>query len=329
MWYIFLTLLTLESHSLTPTSPSEDVSSQWSNAMEAVALRKTEESVFLLKAFIEKNHSDSRILDAQFYLGQSLVQLDKYEEALPYLKTFIETAGIKLERKEARLLLIKSYLGAEKYSEAKLSVEDFQQSLKEPNESDLARIYLYRAEAESGLKKGNDAEKNLTLFFAKANELPDLGEEITRASFIKIQIKALECDSYPSQKNLPEDQLLDQMKKKSICLLEISTLLNTMGKNPDPKRLDLGFYIYKKSLQSFFQTALDPSLLLTGKQTKDSLKKSKVEFTLKLLDEWKNLLKNIKEILLVRETLKMKTEELFNFLNTLKEEPKPSEMKKT
>jgi tetratricopeptide (TPR) repeat protein len=311
MWFIILNSLIAISLGNTVPLPSPRPSELpisgadrlWSQAIEEFSAKWYDFAARDFQEFLEKNSSDARALDAHFYLGQSLFHQDAFIDAIRELRLFVETAGVKPERKEGRLYLVRSYLGAGLFSEALLATQDFARSLGEESSSDRARVVLYSAQAQIGLKQNLEAEKNLTAFFAAALDLPDLGDELTQAALVRVKLKSNECDRFPSSSALTEDQSIDQMKRKSLCTIEIASLLNTIGKNPEKKSIEKGLSVLQENLRSLQNMSREPPLG-KGKRTPKEWERAKTELGLKLDQEWTSSLELVFEILKPREILR-------------------------
>ena len=288
--------------SATSTAPgaSAEADALWNDSIEKFAARDWLRAAAGFQLLLDKFASDGRALDARFYLGQAYFQLDRYSDALPTLRAFVESAGIKPERQEARLYLIRAYLGAEKYSEALLAVQDYDSALTEASAAERARVLLYRAQAQIGLKQNLEAERNLSAFFAAANDSPDLGPETTEGSLVRLRLKGIDCERFPSSRELTEDQVIDQYKRRSLCTVEIAGLLSTMGKNPDEKRITSGFTVFEANLTALRDQAADPALG-RGKRTASEWKRAKSELATRLGTEWNETLRLAYEVLRVRE----------------------------
>jgi hypothetical protein len=282
MWFIILNSLIAISLGNTVPLPSPRPSELpisgadrlWSQAIEEFSAKWYDFAARDFQEFLEKNSSDARALDAHFYLGQSLFHQDAFIDAIRELRLFVETAGVKPERKEGRLYLVRSYLGAGLFSEALLATQDFARSLGEESSSDRARVVLYSAQAQ-----------------------------LTQAALVRVKLKSNECDRFPSSSALTEDQSIDQMKRKSLCTIEIASLLNTIGKNPEKKSIEKGLSVLQENLRSLQNMSREPPLG-KGKRTPKEWERAKTELGLKLDQEWTSSLELVFEILKPREILR-------------------------
>ncbi len=210
---------------LTSAEPKATADSLWNEGMEAFIKRKWKIAEASLRALAAEYPSDSRVLDAKLAIGRILHEKRDWDGMIAVLREYLDVAGKRPEVKEARLLLGNAYLKTKKWSEANLLSQEILEHTSIEDFSDRARALLIQAQAQIGLNQIVNGERTLALFEGLSAGRGDLDEENAEFSFLKGFLKSKECARFPSEAELPEDQLLHQFARKSVCLIDEAQLL--------------------------------------------------------------------------------------------------------
>lgn len=294
-----------EGHRLVDQVSSEEkakASELWNKALEAFSARTYKSSIKLLTEYVEKYPGTPDSIEARYFLGQSYLFTKSAKEAIPYFTSVIEIRGRTVLGNEARCYLGQSYLDESKFTEAYLVSEELlSQDAIGPNLR--AKALLIRAHAQVGLKQNVEAEKTLVAFQTVAESDPELERETAASFLVSLLLKENHCNSLPSEKALPEDQVMDQIARKGICILEMGTLLVKASKRLSGEELLLASESLTKSLSEYRKNCESPPLG-RGKMNAARMKTARAELSEKLLDGYKNTEKLLKEAFRDRENLK-------------------------
>ncbi len=222
----------------------------WNKAMEKFAARKFRESVLDLQEYVNRHPGTPEALDARYHLGQSYLFMKSPLPAIPIFISVIEIRGKSDLGNEARTYLGQAYLDASKFTEAHLVSEEL---LSQENLGNFFRskALLIRAHAQAGLNQNTEAEKTLATFQAIADNDPELERETANSFLVSLLLKSNRCDALPTGKSLPEDQIIDQMARKGICVLEMATLLARAAKKLSDDELTQAAETLSSSLKEY------------------------------------------------------------------------------
>jgi tetratricopeptide (TPR) repeat protein len=192
--------------------------------MDKFAARNFKGAVKFLEDYVNRYPGTPEAIDARYHLAQSYLFSNRPAAAIPMFLSVIEIRGKSALGNEARTYLGQAYLDASKFTEAYL-VSDELLDQPELGATFRAKALLIRAHAQAGLGQTLEAEKTLVAFQAIAESDPELERETANSFLVSLLLKSNRCDALPSAKALPEDQVLDQIARKGICVLEMGTLL--------------------------------------------------------------------------------------------------------
>jgi TolA-binding protein len=280
----------------------------WSTAMEKFSAREFKGAVKLLEEYVNRYPGTPDSVDARYDLAQSYLYTKRPDSAIPLFLSVIEIRGNSLLGNEARTYLGQSYLDAGKFTEAYLvSDELLAQSDLPP--TFRAKALLIRAHAQAGLGQNLEAEKTLVAFQSVAENDPELERETATSFLVSLLLRSNRCDALPSAKALPEDQLLDQMERKGICILEMATMLSRAAKKLGPSEISQAAGTLVSSVEAYRRECSDPGLA-RGRLSKSKYSAAKKEITEKLADGCRNAEKLLRETFRGRENLKAVLEQL-------------------
>jgi hypothetical protein len=274
----------------------------WSTAMDKFAGRNFRESAKLLEDYVNRYPGTPESIDARYHLAQSYLFSKNPGSAIPSFLAVIEIRGRSELGNEARTYLGQSYLDASKFTEAYLVSEELLDQT-ELGENFRAKALLIRAHAQAGLGQNLEAEKTLVAFQAIAESDPELERETANSFLVSLLLKSNHCDALPSAKALPEDQVLDQMARKGICVLEMGTLLARAAKRLSGDEIMQAADTLASSLTLYRRACASPPLT-AGKLGKAKFANAKKELTAKLKEGCANAEKLLLETFRDRENLK-------------------------
>jgi len=239
---------------------ASDAQSVWNQGMEQFLARKYPAAITSLKSYLNRFPGEINALDARFYLGQSYLFGKKPKEAVTYLQSFIEAGGKLPQVNEARRYLGSAYLDLNQFTEAYLVSEELLIQTDLSNHS-RARALLLRAQAQTGLKQNFEAEKSLITFQTVADRDPELEGELAESYLVSLDLKRAQCAMLPSAKTLPEDQLLDQISRKGLCVLEMGASLVKGSSKLDVPHLSEAATTLESAWKSLQKACEKPALL--------------------------------------------------------------------
>lgn len=275
----------------------------WNQAMEAFSARSYKTSAKLLGEYVEKYPGTVEAIDARYFLAQSHLFGKNAKAAIPFFTSVIEIRGRSALGNEARTYLGQSYLDESKFSEAYLVSEELL-SQENLGSTFRAKALLLRAHAQAGLKQNFEAEKTLVAFQTVAESDPELEKETASSFLVSLLLKANHCDSLPSGKALPEDQVIDQISRKGVCILEMATLLVKASKRISEEELTTAGEALAASLSTYRKDCEAPPLA-AGKLSASKAKVAKAELAEKLLEGYRSSEKLLAESFRERENLKL------------------------
>lgn len=274
----------------------------WSTAMDKFAARDFKTSAKLLEEYVNKYPGTPESVDARYHLAQSQLFAKTPGAAIPNFLAVIEIRGKSDLGNEARTYLGQSYLDAGKFSEAYL-VSDELLDQKNLGATFRAKALLIRAHAQAGLGQNFEAEKTLVAFQSVAESDPELERETANSFLVSLLLKSNHCDALPSAKALPEDQVLDQMARKGICILEMGTLLARAAKRLGEAEIAQAADTLVGSLNAYRRECDSPPLA-RGKRTPAKFAVAKKELAEKLKEGCRNADRLLRETFRDRENLK-------------------------
>ncbi len=289
----------------TPVVAAEEgakAAALWSTAMEKFAARNFKAAIPLLEDYVNRYPGTPDSLDARYHLAQSYLFSKSPGTAIPSFIAVIEIRGKSDLGNEARTYLGQSYLDASKFTEAYL-VSDELLDQKDLGATFRAKALLIRAHAQAGLGQNFEAEKTLVAFQTIAENDPELERETANSFLVSLLLKSNRCDALPSAKTLPEDQVLDQVARKGICVLEMGTLLVKAAKKLSNEEIFQAADTLVGSLRNYHQVCEAPPLA-PGKMTKKKLTLARKELAEKLKEGCKNAEKLLLETFRDHENLK-------------------------
>jgi TolA-binding protein len=280
----------------------------WNRAMEAFAGRDFKTSAKLLQEYVDRHSGTPEGVDARFHLGQSYLFGREPAKAIALLLSVVEVRGKSALGNEARTYLGQAYLDSGKPTEAYLVSEEIL-SQEGASSTLRAKALLLRAHAQAGMKQNLEAEKTLVAFQTIAENDPELERETAASFLVSLLLKSNHCDALPSAKSLPEDQVIDQVSRKSICVLEMGTYLAKASKRLSEEELRQGAETLAGSLESLRVACANPPLR-TGKGAK--AKTAKNELSEKLRESCQNAESLIAEAFKERENLRALQARIFS-----------------
>jgi TolA-binding protein len=274
----------------------------WNRAMEAFARRNFSSSAKLFQEYIDRYPGTPEGIDARYSLAQSHLFGHEPKKAIPQFLSVIEVRGKSVLANEARTYLGQAYLDDSRYTEAYLVSEELlsQESL---GSTFRAKALLMRAHAQAGMRQNLEAEKSLVAFQAIAESDPELERETAGSYLVSLLLKANHCDALPSAPALPEDQVLDQVARKSVCVLEMGTMLARASKRLESDELTAAADAVGASLASLRISCQNPPLE-RGKRTATKLELAKKELAEKLRESCDSAEKLLAETFRERDSLR-------------------------
>ena len=267
----------------------KEIRKLWNTAIDAFQARNFTEAIPVFEKLLAQYPAEATLQDVRSYLAQAYFSVKKYAEAIPTFQSALETKGKNDEGNELRLLLGQSYIELKKFTEAFLVSEELMSQPKLYS-TYRAKALLLRAKAQIGLKKRTDAEKSLASFQAVSDRDPELENEISKAALIRLDLKKDQCDSYPTQTELSDEIFMDEISKKSICILEMIALGVKAAPKLTPLEFQELFQQLEGSFQSFLHTIQHPSLRVSRLKQKEA-QTAIAEMQTQLKDEWNSLKK--------------------------------------
>jgi TolA-binding protein len=274
----------------------------WNRAMEAFAAREFKSAAKQLQEYVDQFPGTPDAIDARYHLGQSYLFGREPAKAIAPFLSVIEVRGKSPLGNEARTYLGQAYLDSAKYTEAYLVSEELL-SQEGASSTLRAKALLLRAHAQAGMKQNLEAEKTLVAFQAVAESDPELERETAGSFLVSLLLKANHCDALPSSNTLPEDQVIDQVSRKGICVLEMGTYLAKASKRLSEEELRQGADSLASSLASLRAACAQPPLA-AGKRSKVKFENAKRELSEKLRESCKNAESLIAESFKDRENLR-------------------------
>lgn len=274
----------------------------WSRAMDKFAAREFRGAAKLLEEYVNRYPGTPESVDARYHLAQSDLFTKNPGAAIPLFLSVIEIRGNSPLGNEARTYLGQSYLDAAKFTEAYL-VSDELLAQKDLGATLRAKALLIRAHAQTGLGQNLEAEKTLVTFQTIAETDPELERETATSFLVSLLLKSNRCDALPSAKALPEDQVVDQMARKGICVLEMGTLLARAAKNLGDAEVAQAGDTLVGSIRSYRRACAKPPLA-RGKLSKAKFANAKKELAEKLQEGCRSAEKLLLETFRDRENLK-------------------------
>jgi len=274
----------------------------WSTAMEKFSARNFKNAIPLFEDYLNRFPGTPEAIDARTHLAQSYLFTKNPVAAIPVFRAVIETRGKSDLGNEARTYLGQAYLDAGKFSEAYLVSTELTDQ-KELGVTFRAKALLLRAHAQAGLGQNLEAEKTLVAFQAISESDPELERETANSFLVSLLLKSNRCDALPSAKALPEDQVLDQIARKGICVLEMGTLLTRAAKRLSAEETTQAIDTLATTLKAFRRACETPPLA-PGKLPARKLLAAKRELVEKLREGCRNVDVLLREAFRDRETLK-------------------------
>lgn len=274
----------------------------WSRAMDKFAAREFKGAAKLLEEYVNRYAGTPEGIDARYHLAQSHLFTKNPDAAIPLFLSVIEVRGNSDLGNEARTSLGQAYLDAAKFTEAYL-VSDELLAQKDLGTTLRAKALLIRAHAQTGLGQNLEAEKTLVTFQTIADTDPELERETATSFLVSLLLKSNRCDALPSAKALPEDQVIDQMARKGICVLEMGTLLARAAKKLDDAEVAQAGDTVVGSMRSYRRVCAEPPLA-RGKLPKTKFAIAKKELAEKLKEGCRSAEKLLLESFRDRENLK-------------------------
>jgi TolA-binding protein len=281
---------------------ASDAQTTWNQGMEFFLARKYTPAIESLKKYLHQYPGEINALDARLYLGQAYLFSKKPKEAVTYLQSFIEGGGNLPQVNEARHDLGNAYLDLNQFTQAYLVSEEL---LRQPDitHHTRARALLLRAQAQTGLKQNFEAEKSLITFQTVADRDPELEAQLAESYLVSLNLKAAQCAKLPSSRALPEDQLLDQVSRKGLCVLEMAASLVKGSSKLDPPHLAEAAQTLEGAWKNLQLSCQKPSLL-RGKMNNKQWSQAIQEMTLKLKESCDSTTLLLQQTLTAKEILK-------------------------
>lgn len=220
------------STSVGPTS-AEERALLWKEGKAAHLAGNHVEAVRLLQRLVDRYPSAPGYLDAHLLLGRSLLALGDPKAAVAPLKYFIQgSSNGKSPQADladsARLALVKAQLALSKPREAYLLAEEtLARAIKRKNQLIVIEALVAKGNSQIGLNQDARARRSLESARAGLKDSSPKSDDRAlegMATVLGLNLKARDCERFPSAKRLEEDQVRDQLDRRGDCLLEAQLL---------------------------------------------------------------------------------------------------------
>lgn len=294
---LFCTCFAAEPLTTPPSPPAPDWTEKaralWNDGLDAYQAGQYRKTIQKLEILLDQFPTDTHALESKYYLGQSYFQTSQWEVAVKKLQEFIEVAGISPLLGDARLYLGDSYIQLKKFTEAFLVSEEIVQ-MKSANETLKSKALFLRAQARLGLKQLADAEKSLLAFQSLAENDPELERQFSESHALTLKLKAEHCSRIPGENMLKEEILLQEIEKKSLCVMEMGVSLIRAAKRLEGKELPTLIRSVQDQWNALKNSCLSPPLD-KGKLAPKLYEKAKQELSVKLVESCENTRKLLTE----------------------------------
>lgn len=235
----------------------------WNEGELAIQKSRYEEAASLLKRYVDRYPGYPNSLKAKYYLGQAWFKLGKYDLALLELQGFITASAPSEDSARARLLQGDLYLLKGDFSAAYLMTYDLDQLLLRQKSEELKndlklRNLALKANALLGLKQKSRLQLALT---ALESQLASVTSAEGRGIAYQAQLRAklAECTEFPSQKDLKESQIRDQLDRRGTCLLEALQNYRQVLRNAEPESVALAGAEMTAAFKSYAAICKNPN----------------------------------------------------------------------
>lgn len=216
-----------------PTSEEEAVI-LWSEGQKAYEEQRHMDAIHTLERLVARYPGQPGYVKAHFLLAKSFLALDRSQDAISPLKAFIELNPTREDSIQARLALGDAYVSTKKFQEAYLLGLELDRIFSKYKASDdfIIENLLIKSRAQLGLKHEDQALASLSSaerMISPSTSLPVQG----KTSLLSLKYKLKECSLLPTREHLREEQILDQLERKGLCLLEALLIYQKALKSQD------------------------------------------------------------------------------------------------
>ncbi|HLD99675.1 MAG TPA: tetratricopeptide repeat protein [Bdellovibrionota bacterium] len=251
-----------------PAAPA-DAEILWNDGKAAFERGDFETAAYALKRIVDRYPGYPGYLEAHRLLGESFLRLDKPKAAIAPLKYYISGTRDAQNAARTRLSLGEAYLALKQFREAYLTALEIEKS---PNP--LPEGQLLRAQANIGLNR--DAEA-LRIVSSVRKSLPP--SAIPRASWIELRLKTRACSRLASRSPLEEGYVLEQMDRRSTCLLEAMLLFQKTLELENPDFAEKARTEMLSAYELYSQVCLNPPRPPGKKRSQIELKRYRIELS--------------------------------------------------
>lgn len=226
--FVFAAASALALDSVTGPRSEQEAALLLKNGKQALGSGQNEKAAGLLQRFIDRYPAHPEFTETLRLLGEARLKSSQPEKAIRPLRDFVEARDNTLEGLKAKLTLGRAYLESEKLSEALLiTTELLNRHAKKPLAPTLhAATLLLKSEILFEKKKdsrSDDALASANSVLARLKNQTAASETTAlkgQAHWIALKLKLRTCSKYPSAKRLSEDQAIDQLERRGVCLKE-------------------------------------------------------------------------------------------------------------
>lgn len=284
----------LPSSSIGPTS-KEEAQVIWTNGKKAFQNEQWQEAVNYLTRYIDRYPAAPNFSEAHLLLGKALLFLARPKEAIKPIRYFISFNQNTIAAKRAQIDLCEAYLQMKKYHEALLTADEI---IKKKLKTGLitpdliAEALLYKAKALINLERDSNAQTSLTAAKKEIENIApgSLTEQreylLGQSLFVELWLKGKECGRLASKSGLSEDQVINQIERRGICLHEEALILAKALELPESTAQRMSLDSYLKDMQTFAKACKSPPAR-TGKLTQQQIQRYKKELSELLLPKCK------------------------------------------
>ena len=245
------------------SSIDSNTSALFERGQNAFQSKKYEQAITPLKEIVEHHPGFPQLFEVKRLLGKSLLALKNPQEALPYLKEIVETTPLTHPQAVLiRLDLGEAYLQNQQNQLAYLTALEIEKLQNHPHFSPEEKVRGLLIKGISTLRtEQKEKREELTQLILSSIEgqSPSISDSLkTQVQTFKLEFKLHSCSRFFMEKNLNEQQILDQYDRQGLCLLEAFNLYPTLFKTSDPALLAHATGLLKKAFLDYEIRAQSP-----------------------------------------------------------------------
>lgn len=159
-------------------------------------------------------------------LGEAYLKSNQLAKSTEVLSSLIALDNKSIASLTTRLLLGESFIKQKKFSEAALTAQEILKRKPNPPTPETIQVnaLLLQSEAQFGLAQFDEAKLSVQKAFEKIEKTSKPKPEMISK---RLRIELALCDRLASQKGLTEEQLLDQLERRGLCLFDASVHAKT------------------------------------------------------------------------------------------------------